>query len=58
MEPLRYAGQTVLFGKPYTWARDADDKLSLWPALKLNQPRPSDAPFTWDDAKAALRRPA
>lgn len=56
MEPLRYAGQTVLFGKPYTWARDADGKLSLHPALKLNQPRPPSEPFTWDDAKAALRR--
>lgn len=58
MEALRYAGETVLFGKPYCWAQDADGKLTLHPALKLRQPLPSDVPFTWDLAKAALRRPA
>jgi hypothetical protein len=49
-------GGTILFGKPYCWAQGADGKLSLWPALKTSQPRPHDAPFTSDLAKAAVRR--
>ncbi|MCX4596101.1 hypothetical protein OG819_42570 [Streptomyces sp. NBC_01549] len=56
MEPRRYAGEAILFDKPYRWMKDADGKLTLRPAPRLSKARTPDAPFTWDHAKAAVRR--
>lgn len=47
--------ETILFSRPCYWARDTDGKLTLRPAPKLAGRKP-DEPFTWDLARAALRR--
>lgn len=56
MEHPRHRGKATLFGKPYRWAQDADGKLMLLPALTLTQVRTSDAPFTPELIRDAMRR--
>lgn len=58
MEPPRHKGETVLFDKPYRWTQGADGKLSLQPAPRLGKARTPDVPFTWELARAAVRRTA
>ncbi|GAX57318.1 hypothetical protein [Streptomyces olivochromogenes] len=56
MESPWRTGETVLFGKSYCWVQSTDGKLSLHPVLKLSKARTLDIPFTWELAKAAVRR--
>ena len=56
MEHPRRMGKAILFGKPYRWAQDTDGKLMLLPALNLSQARTSDAPFTPQLVRDAMRR--